>query len=128
MTGCNHLWPAISKRVKYVILILFAVISINSAQNSPMKSKTVISKTLVPQSIDSIGRLIEANWDTIDDSRKDILTELSLLKKQIKNSKRKRPVIVMIDTVYVSDTVIIKKSLFDFLRPRDKKNMVIKNK
>jgi hypothetical protein len=104
--------PAVSKRFKYIILIIFATISINSAQNNPMDRQNTSAPVAVNNNnnIDSIGRLIEANWDSIDYTRKDIFNELSLLKRKIKNTKR--PIIVIADTVYVTDTLVLSRKNF----------------
>lgn len=103
--GCNFIkTPAISKGFKYIILFTFAIISINSAQNNPIKKETASLSKPYYTNLDSIGRVVEANWDSIDQSRAIIISELTLLKQKIKNNER--PIILIADTVYITDTVI----------------------
>jgi len=114
--------PAVSKRFKYIILIIFATISINSAQNNPMDRQNTSAPVAVNNNnnnIDSIGRLIEANWDSIDYTRKDIFNELSLLKRKIKNTKR--PIVVIADTVYITDTLVLSRKNFHSIQKQKNK-------
>lgn len=110
--------PAISKGFKYFILFTFALISINSAQNNPIKKEAIPPTPTFNKNIDSIGRVVEANWDSIDHTRADIFNELSLLKQKIKNTKR--PMILIADTVYVTDTVMMpRRKILDFLKRKN---------
>lgn len=110
--------PVVSKGFKYFILFTFALISINSAQNNPIKTEKIPPTPVFNKNIDSIGRVVEANWDTIDDTRKDIFIELSQLKRKMKNNKR--PIILVADTVYVTDTFMLpRKKLLSFLKRKN---------
>ncbi len=111
--------PSVKKGFKYFILISFSLIILNSAQNNPIKNETIAATTpqQVPKlnSMDSISQAVEANWNSIDNSREDIFNELSQLKQKIKNNKR--PIIIVADTVYITDTLMIpRKNLLSFLK------------